>query len=350
MLIQKDVIIIGGGQSGLSTAYFLRRTGLDYLILDAFEQPGGAWQKGWDSLRLFSPATFSSLPGVIMPGGGEYYPSKEEVVTYLSDYENRYQFPIERPVKVESVEKSGNEFMVRTDKNTYQCKALIAASGNFSKPFIPDIEGVETFEGIAIHSSQYKNEKPFKNKKVMVVGEGNSGAQIASELVEQCQLTWATSKEPIFLPEHIDGRYLFDTATKVYHESIQKREPIVLPSLGDIVMVPSVKAAHDKGLLKSVRPFSRVTSHGVIWPDGIEERFDAIIYCTGFHSAIDYLKPLGITNAEGRIETKGSKALRSEGLWLVGFGNWTGFASATLIGVGRSARQAVEEIKQYFEH
>ncbi len=115
-----DVIIIGGGQSGLATAYFMRRTKLDYLVLDDQNEAGGAWLHGWDSLKLFSPAEHSSLPGWLMPKSDNEYPGREHVINYLKQYEDRYNVPIERPVKVQNVTKEDGIFTLATNKDVYK--------------------------------------------------------------------------------------------------------------------------------------------------------------------------------------------------------------------------------------
>lgn len=109
-------------------------------------------------------------------------------------------------------------------------------------------------------------------------------------------------------------------------------------------MVPPVRKARDRGVLRAVRPFVRMTEHGVVWPDGREEAVDAVLWCTGFRPALDHLRPLGVMESDGRVLVQGTRSVREPMLWLVGYGNWTGFASATLIGVGRSARATVDEI------
>jgi len=181
------------------------------------------------------------------------------------------------------------------------------------------------------------------------VGGGNSGAQILAEVSQVASATWVTLQEPAFLPDEVDGRYLFSAATERYHAG-QAGEAVKPPAnLGHIVMVPSVKEARERGVLRSVRPFERFTATGVIWPNGKETPVDAVIWCTGYRPALDYLQPLGIVEPDGKVATAGTRALKLSGLWMVGYGNWTGFASATLIGVGRSARETVRQIQQYVE-
>src|SRR4051812_19681007 len=121
---QYDVIVVGGGQSALATAYYLKKTGLDYIILDKEKTSGGAWLHAWDTLTLFSPADTSSLPGWLMPQARNIFPTKEEVLYYLSEYETRYSFNIHRPVNVLAIRKTGEVFEVVTEKETYYSKAV----------------------------------------------------------------------------------------------------------------------------------------------------------------------------------------------------------------------------------
>lgn len=342
-----DVIVIGGGQSGLAVGYYLRRSGLTFLILDKNERSGGSWQHHWKSLRLFSPAQWSSLPGVIMKGGGNYYPTREETVQYISDYEQRYGLPVKRPVWVKSVYHSGDRFKLETTDGLFTAKAVVSATGSFDIPVLPHYSGKEVFQGMVIHSSQYMSPDLFKDKRVAVVGEGNSGAQILAEVSRVADTIWITQKKPRFLPDHIDGRYLFDAASQMY-EAKKQGKTYTPPSLGDVVMVSSVKEARERGILNnSLRPFARFVENGLVWEDGHHESIDAIIFCTGFQPSLNHLQGLGVITPDGRVETDETKSNKLPGLWLVGYGNWTGFASATLIGVGRSAKHTVEQVHQH---
>ncbi|TVP47174.1 MAG: NAD(P)/FAD-dependent oxidoreductase [Gemmatimonadales bacterium] len=346
-----DVLVIGGGQSGLAVAYYLRRTGLSWTILDAQPEPGGAWQQGWDSLRLFSPARFSSLPGRLMEGGSESYPSRDDALAYLRAYESHYDLPVERPVRVRAVRKHAatGDFLVDADGGMRRARAVVSATGTWEHPVVPDIPGHRAFGGVQIHSATYRSPDPFRGKRVLVVGGGNSGAQILAELAPVAKATWVTLEPPVFLPDSVDGRYLFEQATLRYRAKEEGRPPPPPANLGDVVMVPTVKAARARGDLEAVRPFVRFTPAGVAWPDGREESVDAVIWCTGFRPALEHLRPLGVIEADGRVKTRGTRSVVEPGLWLVGYGNWTGFASATLIGVGRSARATVDEVVRSVE-
>lgn len=341
-----DVIVIGGGQSGLAVGYYLRRTGLSFVILDNQQQGGGAWLHTWHSLRLFSPAQWSSLPGMIMPGGSDYYPTRDEAIAYLMSYERKYNLPIERGEQVIAVRRDGDRFQLDTSKDIYKASVIVSATGTFAKPHVPDMKGIEQFTGVAIHSSYYDSPDRFIGKRVAIVGEGNSGAQILAEVSKVADTLWVTMKEPRFLPDDIDGRYLFDAATQMY-EAQKAGKEYKPPSLGDIVMVEPVRDARERNVLRSVRPFDHFTEDYLVWSDRHKEKVDAVIFCTGFKPALQHLAELGVPNPYGKADTVGTKAKHIDGLWLVGYGNWTGFASATLIGVGRSAKKTVEEIQEY---
>ena len=345
-----DLIIIGGGQSALACAYFLRRSNLDYLILDNQDQCGGAWLHAWESLTLFSPSQFSSLPGWMMPKSQGEYPSREEVISYLCEYEKRYKIPVQRSTEVKQVTKEGDIFHLESSQGVYKSKSVIAATGTWMKPFIPEVPGKNIFEGQQLHSAHFWSADEYKGRKVLVVGEGNSGAQILAEITKVTEAVWATKAEPEFLPDDVDGRVLFDMASAKYYAE-QKGEPFDAAqyNLGNIVMVPAVKDARTRGVLIAKGSFTELSPTGVVWESGEEESFDVIIWCTGFNYATDYLEGLLEINHRGKIATDETKAKEVEGLWLVGFGGWTGFASATLIGVGRSARATVKEVEEFLE-
>lgn len=342
-----DVVVIGGGQSALTVAYFLRRTGLSYVLLDAESAPGGAWRHGWDSLRLFSPSAWSSIAGWPMPAVSEGTPGRDDVVDYLTQYERRYDFPIIRSTRVNRVEKIEDGLRVVSEGRAWEAKAVISATGTWSRPFIPSYPGQELFLGQQLHSAHYVGPDEFEGKTVLVVGGGNSGAQIYAEVSKVAQATWVTQEAPKFLPDEVDGRVLFERATarlKAQQEGLEPQQPP--GGLGDIVMVPSVREARERGVLNAVRPFKRFTSTGVVWSSGDETAVD-VVWCTGFSPALDHLSSLGVVGLDGKVAVDENRSVASPNLWLVGYGDWTGLASATLIGVTRTARDVVKQVQSY---
>jgi putative flavoprotein involved in K+ transport len=345
-----DVVVIGGGQSGLAAGYFLRRTDLDFVILDANDRPGGAWPDTWHSLRLFSPAQSSSLPGWPMPTAPEGYPTRDVVVDYLARYEQRYALPICRPVRVEAIEHADDRLVVHTDRGTWQASAVIAATGGASLPFIPDHPGRDTFQGLQLHSSGYREPGTFAGQRVLVVGGGNSGAQILAELSQVADATWVTPEPPQFLADDVDGRVLFARASERVRAQRDGLAPVTPPGgLGDIVMVPPVREARERGVLHAVRPFEQFEADGVVWRDGSHSPVDAVIWCTGFRPDLDFLAPLGLPGTDGRVAVEHGRALQEPRLWLLGYGDWTGAASATLAGITRSARDTVQAVQQFLK-
>ncbi|MEU8108769.1 ArsO family NAD(P)H-dependent flavin-containing monooxygenase [Nonomuraea muscovyensis] len=334
-----DVLVIGGGQAGLAAGYYLRRAKADFVILDAQERPGGAWRHAWPSLRLFSPAQYSSLPGRMMPappGGG--YPSAEDTVAYLTDYEQRYDLPVIRPVTVRAVRRGGDRLLVDTGAGTWRARVVISATGTWWRPYVPYYPGIRDFRGEQLHTVDYRGPEPFRGRRVVIVGGANSGAQILAEVSIVADTTWVTQRPPRLLPDELDGRALFALATR------RAEGGAGIGDLGDIVVVPPVREARDRGVLKAEPMFSRITAEGVAWPDGTSLACDAIIWCTGFRPALGHLAPLRLRGPDGRIPVEGTRAIGEPRLHLLGYGDWTGPASATLIGAGRTARETVAEI------
>lgn len=348
MPAQIDVVVIGGGQAGLASSYFLRREGIDYVVLDDQSVPGGAWRHTWDSLHLFSPAQWSSLPGWQMPASQDKYPSRDEVIEYLTRYEERYHVSVRRPVHVESVSRVQDGLLVTTDRGRWLAKAVVSATGTWSAPYIPNYPGREAFHGLQLHSAQYRSPDHYRGQHVLVVGGGNSGAQILAELSKVCNATWVTLHDPVFLPDEVDGQVLFERATarwRALRDGLTP--PVPVGGLGDIVMVPPVKEARNRGVLHARRPFAHFDADGVVWDNGVHSRVDVVIWCTGFRPALSHLEPLHIRDDDGVPKTDGTRASDEPRLWFVGYGEWCGAASATLIGVMRGARDTAREIGQF---
>ncbi|WP_344042630.1 ArsO family NAD(P)H-dependent flavin-containing monooxygenase [Nocardioides panacihumi] len=355
---QVEAAIIGGGQAGLATGFYLRRAGLtpgeDFVILDAGDRPGGAWTRMWDGLRLFSPSSFSSLPGWMMPPWDDAhhgYPPRSHVVDYLTRYEDRYDLRVERPCTVRDVVPESDDpagrLVVRTDRGDFAARAVVSATGIWDRPFWPAYPGAGDFTGRQLHAAQYRNAAEFAGRRVVIVGGGNSAAQILAEVSTVAQTTWVTQRPPRFLPDDVDGRALFATARARIRALEVGREHEGIAGLGDIVMVASVRDARDRGVLVAEAMFERLLPAGVAWADGTLRDADAVIWCTGFRPALPHLRRLRLRTDAGHVPVSGpsgTQAISEPRLFLVGYGDWTGPASATLAGVGPSAKATASAI------
>jgi len=341
-----DVAVLGAGQAGLAAGYYLRRAGLEpgrgFVLLDAGDAPGGAWRHVWDSLRLLSPSEHSSLPGKPMPAwrDGDYPPARH-VVSYLAAFEERHDLRVVRPVRVAGVHRDGAEptspLLVVTDAGTWRARAVISATGTWGRPFVPGFPGSGAFGGRQLHVSGYRRPEELAGRRVVVVGGGNSAAQVLAEISEVAEATWVTARTPTFLPDDVDGRVLFGAVTDTGD----------IAGLDDIVMVPPVVRARERGVLVPHPPFARLTSTGVAWAYGRHQRADVVLWCTGFRPVLGHLAPLRLRGRDGQVPTAGTRAVADPRVHLLGYGDWTGPASATLVGVGPTACRAVDEITGY---
>jgi putative flavoprotein involved in K+ transport len=355
-----DVVVVGGGQAALAVGYYVQRANRDrssqrapirFVLLDQRPAAGGAWCDGWDSLQLFSPAAYSSLPGWPMPQekGGRENPSGEHVRRYLEAYEQRYRLPVQRPVTVTAVERDGGGgFLIATDRGFWSARVVINATGTWSRPFWPRYPGMSTFRGRQLHAQHYRRAGDFEKARVLVVGGGNSAAQITADLAGRHEgtVTWVALRPPRFLPDDVDGRALFDIATRAVRSPDPSRQGVA--SLGDIVAVPTVRDARDRGLLDAQPMFDRLTRTGVAWDEPPRHvAADVVIWCTGFRPDLSHLARLKLTRHDGHPVTDPDLPARSadhRGLFFVGYGDWCGPASATLIGVGAAARATVSAL------
>ncbi|TQR13344.1 flavin-containing monooxygenase [Psychrobacillus soli] len=346
-----DTIVIGGGQAGLTSGYHLQKRGLSFLILEASAQEGGSWPLYYDSLKLFSPAGFSSLSGLKFPGEQNRYPNRDEVVQYLKDYRRHFRLPVRTNHRVESVEKGGEGFIVRTmEGDIFQARTIINATGSFNNPFIPRIAGQEEFKGLTLHSSEYKNSQRFLNQRVVVVGRGNSAVQIAVELSQVSQTSLAVLRPVQFVKQQIWGKDLHFWIKLIGFDSF--------PFWRFRKTAPSSSAVNDTGRYKerltAGKPdqqpmFKSFYQDGVIWTNGVKEQVDTIIYATGYRPQFPYLQAIGALDIDGKPSHKAGIS-NIPGLYYVGVEGQRSFASATIRGVGPDARYVVKKLLHYLKY
>ncbi|MBV9358953.1 MAG: NAD(P)/FAD-dependent oxidoreductase, partial [Chloroflexi bacterium] len=174
-----ETIVIGGGQAGLAVGYHLRRHGLPFVILDASERVGDSWRTRWDSLRLFSPARYDGLDGLPFPGPGSTFVSKDQMADYLQAYAARLQLPVESAVRVTHLTRDGNRFRVQSaDGAVREADNVVVAMADYQEPRLPEFSGELAPEVTQVHSMHYRNPDQLQPGPALVVGMGNSGAEI----------------------------------------------------------------------------------------------------------------------------------------------------------------------------
>ncbi|MGC0317412.1 FAD-dependent oxidoreductase [Kitasatospora acidiphila] len=335
-----DVVVIGAGQAGLSAAYHLRRRGFapyrDFVVLDADRAPGGAWAHRSPSLRMATVNGFHDLPDFELPAPDPTAPAREVVPGYFAAYEARQALPVVRPARVTAVRDSGERLLVESTAGRWATRALINATGTWTRPFLPHYPG--HFAGRQLHYADYRGPAEFAGKRVVVVGGGASAIQLLSELGEVAETIWVTRRQPEFregpfTPEA--GRAAVALVEQRVARGLPVRSVVSVTGLGPSV---ALRRAEELGVLGRRPMFDRLTERGVAWGE-VEEPVDAIIWATGFRPKVGHLAPLGLREPGGGIRMAGTQAAADPRVHLVGYG-----PSASTIGANRAGRAAVNGI------
>jgi putative flavoprotein involved in K+ transport len=342
------VIIIGAGQAGLAAGYHLQRAGLNFMILEASSEPGGSWPAYYESLKLFSPARYSSMPGLAFPGDPERYPSRDEVSAYLRHYAEYFNLPVTLNTRVQRVSCSeDNMFQLQTnDDRTYTANAIIAATGAFSKPYIPQLPGQAEFKGQILHSASYRNPETLIGKRVIVVGAGNSAIQIAVELAKHTRVTLASRETVTFRRQRIWGRDVHFWMKITGLDTLPVKYYNINKKAGGVLDTGVHQQAVQAGKPDNRPMFTKFTSDGVMWADTTIEPIDAVIFATGFRPNLDFLRDLNELDNNGHPRQKEGVSINTPGLYYVGLSMQRSHASATLRGVGSDAAHVVQHLKR----
>jgi len=343
-----DSIIIGAGQSGLAAAYHLQKEKLNFILLEKNPKNLGSWSKYYDSLTLFSPAAYSSLPGLDFPGEADRYPLRDEVAEYLKSYAAHFNFSIHYDSDVIKVEKNEDIYFITTSNDElFHTRSIICASGSFANPNLPDIAGMNDFNGQLLHSKEYKNDVAFRNKRVIVVGGGNSAVQIAVELANTADVTIATIRPLKFIPQLYLGKDLHFWLTRTGLDNDRSAEGISL-------LMDNFDGVIDNGFYQNAiaqnkpnhkKMFKKFTQTGVVWEDNTQEDVDVVIFATGYKPNFDYLNNLKVLDKSGKpMQEKGLNQSQHEKIYFVGLPWQTSFSSATIRGSGIDAEIVVQSL------
>ncbi len=335
-----DVVVIGAGQAGLSSAYFLRRAGVDFAVLDHSPGPGGAWQFRWPSLTLGATHRIHDLPGLPLGDADLSRPSSQIVSEYFDRYENAFDLRVRRPVDVRAVrDGAGGRLTVETSAGDWSAAAVINATGTWDRPFWPYYPGQKSFHGRQLHTTGYRGADEFAGRHVVVVGGGASAVQLLMEIAEVTTTTWVTRRPPVFRDGPFDEEHGRAAVARVEERVRMGLPPGSVISATGYPATPAVQAAIAAGILDRRPMFERITPDGVAWADGSVQRADVILWCTGFRPALDHLAPLHLREPGGGIKVDGTRVVADPRIQLVGYG-----PSASTIGANRAGRTAVRNV------
>ena len=342
-----DVVVIGAGQAGLSTAYGLLRQGFEphtgFVVLDADEAPGGAWQHRWPSLTLTTTHRVHDLPGLPFAPDDLAAPAVESVPAYYAEYERHFGLPVVRPVRVTAVRRTDDDrFRVETDAGVWTARAVVNATGTWTRPFVPRYPGQDVFRGRQLHTVDYRTPEEFRGRHVVVVGGGASATQLLGEISRVAATTWVTRREPVWRDDAFDedaGRATVALVEEAVREG--RRPGSVVGVTGLLTSTPYVRDGLDRGVLQRRPMFDRITPDGVAWADGRTQRADVILWATGFRAAVGHLAPLRLRAPGGGIRMDGTHVAGEPRLHLVGYG-----PSASTIGANRAGQSAARQLRR----
>lgn len=351
-----DAVVIGGGSAGLATAYWLRRRGLAFTVLDAGRSPEGSWPAYYSSLTLFTPARHSALPGLAYPGDPDHYPSRDEMAAYLRSYAAHFALPVETETQIVRVERERGRFTVTArDGRRWASRSVVAASGTFGQPSCPRLPGEEYFGGTRLHSSAYRHPEPFIGQRVVVVGAGNSAAQIAAELGQRAggggrtRVTLAVRRPPRLFPQRPLGHDLTDWLAWSGVERLPLGVFGRVPDAQPVIAVPGLRAAL-RGGNPDVRPmFTAFTPGGVRWADGHEEAVETVIFATGYGWNGEFL-PRAALDDRGEPRQRLGASTTVPGLYFVGLPGQRTIASGTVRAAGPDARAVTDQLYRDLTH
>ena len=201
-----DTVVIGGGQAGLAIGYYLKRQNRRFVILEAGPRVGEAWRGRWDSLRLFTPAKYNGLPGLPFPGADFYFPTKDEVAEYLERYAQRFELPVRLNAKVDALTRRDGRYQLTAGPQRLSAARVVVATGAFRRPRLPAYASELDPALVQLHSSAYRNPTQLPPGSVLVVGAGNSGAEIALEAKASGRRVWLAGRGTGRIPADVLGR------------------------------------------------------------------------------------------------------------------------------------------------
>ena len=345
-------IVIGGGQAGLSVGYYLAQQHRRFAILDAGQRVGDPWRQRWDSLRLFTPAAFDGLVGMRFPAPPFSFPTKDEMANYLEAYAQQFRLPVRNGVRVDRVTRTGSRYLVEAGSQQFEADHVVVAMSSYQVPRIPGFAKDLHPDILQMHSSEYRSLRQLRPGGVLVVGAGNSGAEIAIEVAREHQ-TWVAGRDTGHVPFRVDGlvarlgllRFVFRF---VFHRVLTVATPIgrhlrrkVFMQGGPLIRVkPKQLAAAG---VQRVPKIVRLRNGSPETADGRVLDVSNVIWCTGYGNGMSWID-LPIFEAAGEPRHESGIATDEPGLYFVGLHFLHSLSSTMIHGIARDAKRIAEAI------
>jgi putative flavoprotein involved in K+ transport len=345
-----ETVIVGGGQAGLATGYHLARRGRPFVILDAGQRVGDPWRARWDSLRVFTPARYSCLPGWAFPGDPWHYPTKDEVADYVEAYAARFELPVRSGVRVDRLTRQGDRYLVTAGGRRLEADNVVVATGAWARPRVPAFAPDLGPRVVQLHSSGYRRPSQLREGPVLVVGAGNSGAEIALE-VSATHPTWLSGPHPGSEPARAGSRadrvttpliwFTFSRVLSVDNPVGRRLRPRLLTAAAPLARVRRRDLAV-AGVERAPRTVGARDGLPLL-EDGRVLEVANVVWCTGFGHDVDWIDLPVFDPGEQPRHDRGVVG-EAPGLYFVGLFFLTSITSALIGGVGRDAEHVAAHI------
>lgn len=352
VIMMYDVVVIGGGQAGLSMGYYLKQTSLTFMILDNQKSVGDVWRKRYDSLILFTPRAYSSLPGLTLKGDPAGFPTKDEIADYLEKYACTFDLPIQSNCHVKRLQKENELFIISTNEGTViKTKKVVIATGPFHTPRIPAFARELPEHVVQLHSSQYKNKNQLNEGRVLIVGGGNSGAQIAVELSRDHETYLSVSQKPRFIPLTIGNKSFFWWCEKLGILQANRDSFIAKKVQGqpDPIFGFELKERIKNQKIKLKGRTVSIEKDELLFVDQTKIKVQNVIWATGYTQDYSWIEVPGLFDQYGKVKhDRGITEM--DGLYFLGMPWQHRRGSALLLGVGDDAEYLAQQISKTDEN
>ena len=350
---QVQTVVIGGGQAGLSAGYHLSRLGLPFVILDANQRIGDAWRNRWDSLRLFTPARFDGLAGMRFPAPAHSFPTKDEMADYLEAYATRFDLPVRTGIKVDGLSRQGGRYIITAGERRFQAQHVVVAMARYQVPRFPSFAKDLSPNITQLHSLNYRNPDQLSEGGVLLVGAGNSGAEIAME-VGRRHRTWMSGRDTGHIPFRIGGlparlflqrlllRFVFHHVLTIKTPMGRKAAPRIISKGGPLIRVKPADLA--RAGIERVPNVTGVRDGLPLLEDGRVLDVNNVIWCTGFSPGFSWIR-LPVLDKNEVPKHDAGVAIGEPGLYFVGLPFIYAFSSTMIHGVGRDAERIAKVIQ-----